>query len=593
MITLSIGGNGVEFVNILLACVYHFTDDENACNKQLAKTKDLIFGNKLRLDHQRIIREIYSNLRYREQRSQHAAVYQTGYSQFFDVWTDYCSGVSFWPLAPSGPKMDKEIRSLLNNLAHQVNYVLEYYTAWQNADNAGIIEPGQRDVSFIDWVDVDTVYNGDRFCREGVEEPDRKNDDTWFFHLGEGHLKDSSDDNATTQVWPEWMAETFHPKSAGHGASKDLIYLKTKLEVFARRLSGHTDHPFGKYVWMIGDEICYASQRHDSDIYGSYRTALHNFMLDPHFFGWDRFDSDQGGFRTFFLGQRIGTGSRHDCYKGAQISDIHDKIRNAPQHLEAQNKIVILSVGLMDVFLGYDLDKAHRKISNMLHTIFDNDPTAVVLLTHLPMFGIQEQGRSLERKKVLQLVVEFNARLSGLANYFRTRYNRRVLKVSTPLTTWHKQSVFMPNRRGYNVMAWAIAEQLVFAASMDWVVNDYDQNPREPGPAIPGPPKPNLTPARRSPSAASASLRRRGVPDPNFVPPQYQTMENPVTNGTIICTQKRPEGAPEGKYILSSLLWGPGTEGIQKWAEAVGCNATEICKKSIFNTSASIVYLEL
>jgi hypothetical protein len=178
------------------------------------------------------------------------------------------------------------------------------------------------------------------------------------------------------------------------------------------------------------------------------------------------------------------------------------------------------------------------------------------------LFGIQEQGRSLERKKVLQLVVEFNARLSGLANYFRARYNRRVLKVSAPLTTWHKQSVLMPNRRGYNAMAWAIAEQLVFAASMDWIVNDYDQNPREPGPAIPGPPNPNPTPARRSPSAASASLRRRGVPDPNFVPPQYQLMENPVTNGTVVCTQKRPEGAPEGKYILNSLLRGKqDTEG--------------------------------
>jgi hypothetical protein len=158
------------------------------------------------------------------------AVYQTGYSQFFDAWTDQCDEISFIPWLPNGPRVKKALRSRLNSLVHQANYVLEYYLSWQNfrfnKDRIG------ENIAFADWVDFDMVYNDHRFCREGVKEPDRHQKDTWFFHAADGIAKPGPGSKA-----PEWIVETFHPKSAGHRASKDLLYVKSKFEVFARRLS--------------------------------------------------------------------------------------------------------------------------------------------------------------------------------------------------------------------------------------------------------------------------------------------------------------------------------------------------------------------
>ncbi|KAF2176814.1 hypothetical protein K469DRAFT_678092 [Zopfia rhizophila CBS 207.26] len=527
-------------------------------------------------------------MRWRDRAPRYTGIYQTGYSQFFDAYTSQCDEVSFIPWLPNGPKMNKELRSTLNNLVHQTNYVLQYYTNWLNLKYYANRPPGDiRTAPFLDWVDVDIVYNGHRFCRAGVKEPNRHNRDVWFFHFLDGWLKEGSatisaganGDNQTARVLPEWLAETFHPKSAGHRASKDLLYLKTKFEVFARRLSGKR-----KWIWMVGDDQCYASQRVDSDFYGGFREPLRQILGDPHFYGWDRFQNPTDRFTPMWIGSQGHLGTQHDCYRGAQINEIHDNIRDSDMHDEAyKQKVVILALGTMDVFLGYDLKNVHRRVGAILRTIFDHDPDAVVLLNHLPMFGKGTQGENLDRKEGLQRVVEFNARLSGLANYWRTRHNRRVLKVSLPLTTWHKRDLFLPSRRGYNAIAWSIAEQLVMAGSMNWITNDRNDDDETPGPAIPGPPT-RGGPRARQARSPSPKIHRRDIPDPEATPPQYQLLPDPVKDGTIICTQKRPDGAPGGDDILASLYQGKSQ---WDWVHQVGCNTTEICKNSLFDTAVS------
>lgn len=482
--------------------------------------------------------------------------------------------------------MTKELRSTLNNLVHQTNYVLQYYTNWLNLKYYNDRPPGDdsRYAPFLDWVDFDIVYNSHRFCREGADEPDRHDRNIWFFHFLDGWLKEGNGtipgepngDNQTTQVVPEWIAQTFHPKSAGHRASKDLLYLKTKFEVFARKLSGKV-----KRIWMVGDDQCYPSHHPNSGFYGGFRLPLQHILLDPHFYGWDHFDEGMTAMIPHWVGSQGYLGARHDCYRGSQINEIHDLIRASPMHNERQ-KVVVLALGTMDIFLGYDLENAHRRVGAILRTIFYHDREAVVLINHLPMFGKEYQGENLERREGLQRVVEFNARLSGLANYWRTRYNRRVLKVSLPLTTVEKRDVFLPDRRGYTAIAWSIAEQLVMAGSMNWITDDSNDD-ETPGPAVPGPPNPGESQARRADSPSSR-VHERELPSRKAIPPQYQLLPDPVKDGTFICTQKRPDGAPSGDDILASLFQGKSRFD---WAHQVVCNTTEMCKNSIFDTSVS------
>lgn len=596
IVTLSIGGNDVQFTDILQICVYKLISDDDACSKQLEKSRELLYGPRFRRAHRAALDGIYENLEWRNRRTQYTAVYQTGYAQFFDAYTNLCNDKSFIPILHNGPNMTRELRSKLNNLVHQSNYVLQYYINWLNLDYYRDRPTGRtRYTPFVDFVDFDIVYNAHRFCREGVDEPERRNPDTWFFHFANGFFvqepsnssnshaltsnasAEANGNNQTAQLPPwEWIVKTFHPKSAGHQASKDLLYLKTKFEVFARKLNLKR-----KDVWVIGDDQCYASQRPNSDFYGGFWHRLREILIDPHFYGWNNFNPPwHGGFATSWIGSQGPQGTQHDCYRGHQINEIHDEIRNSAIHDGYQSKLVILALGTMDVFLGYDLKNSHRRVGAILRTIFDHDPEATVLINHLPMFGYEDQGRDLHKKEGLQRVVEYNARLSGLANYWRTAHGKRVLKVSVPLTTRHKRDLFLPNRDGYNAIAWSIAEQMVIAESMGWLDDP-------PGPAVPGPPNPSPTPTNqaRSPSITKVA---RDTQDRYVIPPRYQLPPDPGPTGDLICTQQRPEGAPSGDEILASLL-----QGMDKfeWVHHVACNTTEICKNSLFDTPVRLTLI--
>ncbi|KAH3913740.1 hypothetical protein HBH56_107090 [Parastagonospora nodorum] len=59
--------------------------------------------------------------------SPNTGIYQTGYSQFFDAYTDQCEGTSFYIIDFLGPKITKDLRMKLNRLTHEVNYVISYY----------------------------------------------------------------------------------------------------------------------------------------------------------------------------------------------------------------------------------------------------------------------------------------------------------------------------------------------------------------------------------------------------------------------------------------------------------------------------------
>ncbi len=172
------------------------------------------------------------------------ALYQTGYPQFFDSFTTQCNTITLM-YGLIGPKLVQERRRNLNRLTHEVNYVLQYWM-----DNINVHHTTQKfwDTRYstaLDWVDQDLMYTNHRFCRQGINEPDRGNPDTWFFHLRIPRPADSvsAENNNTAAAivefnriftWegvdataaPMWVTKTFHPTSAGFRETKNLIMFK-------------------------------------------------------------------------------------------------------------------------------------------------------------------------------------------------------------------------------------------------------------------------------------------------------------------------------------------------------------------------------
>ncbi|KAF2266404.1 hypothetical protein CC78DRAFT_578441 [Lojkania enalia] len=335
IVTLSIGGNDFEFVSILQACVYKFFKDDDACAKQTEATKRLLYGDQFRNDYrtiilgrpitapgQTVINGLYQRMDWRDRNPQFTGVYQTGYIQFFDTYTDQCDDVSFIPWLPNGPPMKKELRRMLNNLTPP---------------------PGRRPsrvAPYVNFVDVDITYNSHRFCTEGVNEPDRRNKNIWFFHFLNGWVKQDGssekkqdpppvggDPDVTTTV-PEWLAQTFHPKSAGFRASKDLLYMKMKFELFPRKLLGKE-----KNIWVVGDAQCYFSSRVGSPFANGFKEEIQHIFNDPEFYGYrNNIPGRYGGLTPRFVGSQGWSGGRHDCYKGLQIDEIADEIWDSPIH---------------------------------------------------------------------------------------------------------------------------------------------------------------------------------------------------------------------------------------------------------------------
>jgi hypothetical protein len=100
-----------------------------------------------------------------------------GYLRFFNADTDQCDNVQFGlgPGAPPGaPRMTKSLRNALNALVDKLNGVIR--TAVNDINQ-------EFHVNRFVYVEVNSRFDGHRFCEQGVNEPDRDNTNTWFFHV--------------------------------------------------------------------------------------------------------------------------------------------------------------------------------------------------------------------------------------------------------------------------------------------------------------------------------------------------------------------------------------------------------------------------
>jgi hypothetical protein len=142
----------------------------------------------------------------------------TGYAAFFNEETVGCTGVSFSNRRYPKEFLTRRLRRELNQLVRMLNGVIR----------------GAAEAAGAEYVDIDTAFEGHRFCEEGVREPDNERSDTWFFnllyHKAEAGEAQNTRHDQSQEVIPATSVDgftdvtrVFHPTENGHGGIRDAI----------------------------------------------------------------------------------------------------------------------------------------------------------------------------------------------------------------------------------------------------------------------------------------------------------------------------------------------------------------------------------
>lgn len=96
-------------------------------------------------------------------------------------------------------------------------------------------------------MEIDSQFEGHRYCEEGVTEPDNNNPDIWFFHLG-------TDGNGRTKESDDLLASKLDPDG-----DKDKFYrtVKDPSASGGNNLDEHnpTDDAYGKFMFADGEDF--------------------------------------------------------------------------------------------------------------------------------------------------------------------------------------------------------------------------------------------------------------------------------------------------------------------------------------------------
>ncbi|KAK3313231.1 SGNH hydrolase-type esterase domain-containing protein [Apodospora peruviana] len=186
LVTLSVGGNDLNFAKIAEHCI--ITPDgaqksKDECPKFLAAADDAVKATgegSLREKFKSIYKRVF------ELGSDDVQLYVTGYPTFFNEKTDWCDKVTFYfwdPKHYDNPEdckdnkcvfLTKDLRKTLNDKQRALNSLIE-----------AVVKEVNDDLKFEKprafFVNTDAVFEGKRWCEQGVEEPADQNVNEWFF----------------------------------------------------------------------------------------------------------------------------------------------------------------------------------------------------------------------------------------------------------------------------------------------------------------------------------------------------------------------------------------------------------------------------
>ena len=423
MMTLSIGGNNVEVEEILKACIFQPGGSSTTnCTNTIAASKAVTSSAQFANDWTDLTTSILGKL----SNSTSSTIFVTGYTNFFsEDLSNQCNTVSFSYSSSNQTALTGRLRQQLNELPQILNWYLHYFITRTNRDL------GANKLVFVEY---DEKFNGHRFCRPNVTEPDGNNRDTWFFNLNSVAPSD------------DIMAQNFRPTSSGHAGIKDAV-LEHLLGLPA--LNG-----LNLRIMPLGDSITFGYRSSDGNGYRQYLlTAL-------------------AGNNVKFIGsQKAGTmtNNENEGHSGAIIDQIASY---AYLSLPERPNVVLLMAGTNDMNNNVDPDGAPARLSALIDEILAACPDAVVVVAQIiPAANLDTFTR----------LTTYNARISLLVNQKQTA-GKHVIKAWMPLTTDDLSDGLHPNDLGYSKMANGWIDALVRAKSKDWigqpvVINNTGEQP--------------------------------------------------------------------------------------------------------------------
>ena len=207
IITLTIGGNEVDFFKVVNDCVFQWVPLTD-CNASISHSRSIIESDYLKQNLEKLIRAIVVEM------VPEARLLVTGYAKFFNDKTTQCDSVSFSRTNPENT-LTTGRRAELNDLVQLLNDVIKTTAIGNGAE----------------YVDINTVFKGHRFCENGVVEPDVQRDETWFLTLGSpvmssgrsimGGLQSREAQAVVGHGIPEFAV--FHPTILGQQAIAEAI----------------------------------------------------------------------------------------------------------------------------------------------------------------------------------------------------------------------------------------------------------------------------------------------------------------------------------------------------------------------------------
>jgi lysophospholipase L1-like esterase len=210
LVTLTVGGNEVDFFSVLNECVYQWRP-QGTCGEALRKSRRLMESSEFVEGYARMVKLGMERVK------PGAKLLVTGYATFFNEETTACDGVSF-SRTDSKQYLTSQLRRKLNQLVRMLNHIVR----------------SAAEASGAAYVDIDETFKGHRFCEEGVHEPNNTRSDTWFFNLHyDGTIVSKAE--ATRHYHRQEVLSTgvgrgfvdvtrvFHPTKEGHTGIRDAL----------------------------------------------------------------------------------------------------------------------------------------------------------------------------------------------------------------------------------------------------------------------------------------------------------------------------------------------------------------------------------
>lgn len=205
--TIQVGGNEVDFFPVLNECIQQWRP-LSTCDREIDRARSLIQSGQFVQAFDDMVRHAMGET------DIGSKVLVLGYATFFNAQTEQCNRVSF-SKTNTANVLSNHLRASFNDLVIMLNTVIEASAKAHGAT----------------YVDIDALFDGHRFCEQGVEEPRPDWEGTWFFREAshETAYQDTllldMDAHGQNQIrltnsFRKFsdLTRTFHPTARGHKA---------------------------------------------------------------------------------------------------------------------------------------------------------------------------------------------------------------------------------------------------------------------------------------------------------------------------------------------------------------------------------------